>query len=82
MVVGTYRVIQYVSTLEHPQNHFINEFKHMDNVFSPLLVQFQDTFMARADTDSLKNKNILNPVDDGDLMGLPSVRPVRGDVYF
>ena len=62
--------------VDNPQNHFIHEFKHKDVVLAPLLVQFQDVFMVRADTDTLKNKNILNPVDDGDLMGLPAVRPV------
>ena len=70
------RVIQLINTAESPQNHFIHEFKHRDGVLAPLLLQFQDVLMARSDTDNLKNRNILNPVDEGDLIGLPAIRSV------
>lgn len=69
-------VIQLMNVVENPQNHFIHEFKHRDVVFAELIVQFQDVLIVRADTDNLKNRNILNPLDDGDLMGLPAIRPV------
>jgi NCK-associated protein 1 len=70
------RVVQLINTVETPQNHFIHEFKHKDGVLAPLICQFTDVLTVRMDTDNLKNKNIFNPVDDGDLMGLPAVRPL------
>ncbi len=69
---------------ENPQTHFIQVFKVKDAVLGPLILQFQEVLLARADTDSLKNRNVLNPVDDGDLMGLPAYRSVKlmKDILF
>lgn len=77
MVLYKYSVIQLIATTSNCQNHFIATFKQRDVVLGPLLLRLGPVLAARQDADALKNKNILSPLDDGELMGAPAYRPVR-----
>lgn len=62
---------------EHLQRHFIDSFVTCYVLLRPLMCQLQDSLAVYEDCDSLRNSFTLNPINDGDKLGLPSQKKVR-----
>lgn len=62
--------------IENLQRHFIDTFGTSFILLRPLLTQFQESLAYCEDCDGLRNSYVLNPINDGDQLGAPSVRQV------
>ena len=69
-----------VDSYNEPLKRAVEEFKDESfvKVLGDVLVQFTPIFMLALNTDGMRQKNVLNPIEEGDSMPLPVVTPFNG----
>ncbi|GMI46037.1 hypothetical protein TrCOL_g12752 [Triparma columacea] len=67
-----------VDAYNEPLKQAAEEFKdeNFQKVLGDTLIQFMPVLMTAYDTDGLRQKNVLNPIEEGDGMPLPVVAPI------
>ena len=63
--------------LDNLQRHFIDTFSSTAVLLKPLLLLFSDSIAFCEDCDALRNNFVLNPINQGAELSLPSNRQVR-----
>jgi len=70
------RLVTLLNSFEQPMRQMIDEFSQVASHIGDMLLQLGPSVHAARDPDALRQKNVFNPLEEGDGLALPANKPL------